>query len=655
MILVVLCILVLSLGNDVTASFRVDDVLIRFIVNATPALFSPSRVFLQLCTSYGKIFIFMISIILSSNYLIHNIRNFYEELDPKIFNDLEHQNLYMLNLDCDYAIDILRQAHSKRMFVAPMKWLLFQDRKTMADNNDNVNLTFTYNDTMLESFEDLDIYPDSDVILARRFDGDFLELLSIYRPSPQRGVMWENRGNWTFENGLRMSTFDVASARRKDLQQTALKSCLVITNPETMNHLTDFKDKTIDPVTKTNYPWILHLVNRMNATVSFEITNNWGFLSKNGSWSGMSGMLQRREIDIGGTATFFVPERVGVVQFIQLYTHTSLRFVFRRPLLSTVSNIFTLPFQRNVWIALAIFLMLVFSLLYFSIKWEYYCNRKTKSAAYWNQLNPNKPTISDNFFILLGAFSQQGYSYEPYRVSSRIVTLMLLLASLSFYAAYTANIVGLLQSSTDSIKTLPDLLNSPLKMGVHNIVYSKYYFQSFRDPVRKAILEQRIEPKGSKANWVSVEEGVTRIRNELFAFHGEIGTVYQLMQDTYLEEEKCGLTEIDFLNHLYPLLAVQKQSPYLEIFKTGALKLREYGLKYREEYRLYTRKPVCSSQTRFITIGFTECYFALVIMGYGILLSIIIFVLELLWHKRQTMHVIKEMSNSEINIVECLD
>jgi len=64
MILVILCILVLSLGNDVTASFRVDDVLIRFIVNATPVLFSPSRVFLQLCTNYGKIFIFMISMMI---------------------------------------------------------------------------------------------------------------------------------------------------------------------------------------------------------------------------------------------------------------------------------------------------------------------------------------------------------------------------------------------------------------------------------------------------------------------------------------------------------------------------------------------------------------------------------------------------------------
>lgn len=41
---------------------------------------------------------------------------------------------------------------------------------------------------------------------------------------------------------------------------------LQMTDPNTINHLTDFKDKAIDPVTKANYPWILHLVKRMNAT-----------------------------------------------------------------------------------------------------------------------------------------------------------------------------------------------------------------------------------------------------------------------------------------------------------------------------------------------------------------------------------------------------
>lgn len=111
------------------------------------------------------------------------------------------------------------------MFIAPTKWLLFQDRRTVIDN---VNVTSLYDDSMLEVFEDLAVYPDSDVVLAQRFDGDFLHLTSVYRISPQRKVIWENRGNWTVENGLQMRTFDVASARRRNLQQTTLKSCLVV-------------------------------------------------------------------------------------------------------------------------------------------------------------------------------------------------------------------------------------------------------------------------------------------------------------------------------------------------------------------------------------------------------------------------------------------
>ncbi|CAL1685007.1 unnamed protein product [Lasius platythorax] len=585
---------------------------------------------------------------------MHSIRNFYEEFDSRIYNNLEHRNLYVLNLDCDYAPHVLRQANLKKMFVAPTKWLLLQDRNKSIDNNDNTKLASTYN-SILEIFEDLTVYADSDVVLARKFDGDFLQLMSVYRPSPQRGVIWENRGNWTVKNGLRMKTFDVASARRRNLQQTALKSALVMTDLNTINHLTDFEDKSIDPVTKAGYPWILHLAKRMNATISFEIIDSWGYRIENGSWSGMIGMLERREIDIGGTATFLVSERLGVVQYIQLYTQTSSRFIFRRPLLSTVSNIFTLPFQRNVWIAIGVFLILVFCLLSLSIKWEYHQDIKmTKSAVYWKQLNPSKPTASDNLLNLLGAFTQQGSAYEPFRVSSRIVILMLLLASLSLYAAYTANIVGLLQSTTDSIKTLPDLFNSPLKLGAQDVVYNRHYFKSFQDPVRKEIVEQQIEPKGRKSNWMPIEEGVHRIKNELFAFHGEIGSIYQLIEDTYQEEEKCGLTEIDFLKVLYPLLVIQIQSPYLEIIKNGALKLGEYGLKYREEYRLYTRKPVCSSQTTsFTTIGVTECYFALVIMGYGILFAAIIFALELLWHIKQNARATKKTSDAKN--IDCSD
>jgi len=49
---------------------------------------------------------------------------------------------------------------------------------------------------------------------------------------------------------------------------------------------------------------------------------------------------------------------------------------------------------------------------------------------------------------------------------------MLLLASLNLYAAYTANIVALLQSPTDSIQTLSDLLHNPLTLAVKDRPYA---------------------------------------------------------------------------------------------------------------------------------------------------------------------------------------
>lgn len=39
-----------------------------------------------------------------------------------------------------------------------------------------------------------------------------------------------------------------------------------MTDPDTIDHLTDYENKHIDPTTKANYPWMLNIVDRMNAT-----------------------------------------------------------------------------------------------------------------------------------------------------------------------------------------------------------------------------------------------------------------------------------------------------------------------------------------------------------------------------------------------------
>lgn len=51
-----------------------------------------------------------------------------------------------------------------------------------------------------------------------------------------------------------------------------------------------------------------------------------------------------------------------------------------------------------------------------------------------------------------------------------------------------------------------------------------------------------------------------------FAFFSEVGSGYDQIKKTFLEHEKCGLTEIPFLG-LYPWFVIQKNSPLKEILK----------------------------------------------------------------------------------------
>lgn len=76
----------------------------------------------------------------------------------------------------------------------------------------------------------------------------------------------------------------------------------------------------------------------------------------------------------------------------------------------------------------------------------------------------------------IGAISQQGTDVEPKSVSGKIATVFAFISLMFLYTSYSANIVALLQSTTDSIRTLDDLLSSRIKLGVEDIVYAHYYF-----------------------------------------------------------------------------------------------------------------------------------------------------------------------------------
>jgi hypothetical protein len=86
------------------------------------------------------------------------------------------------------------------------------------------------------------------------------------------------------------------------------------------------------------------------------------------------------------------------------------------------------------------------------------------------------------------------------------------------------------------------------------------------DPLRRAIYTQKISHPGRTSNFLSLHEGLERVRKGLFAFHHELGVGYKIVSDTFLEEEKCGLqTVICFVDFVDPWVSVSKQNSFQEI------------------------------------------------------------------------------------------
>lgn len=135
------------------------------------------------------------------------------------------------------------------------------------------------------------------------------------------------------------------------------------------------------------------------------------------------------------------------------------------------------------------------------------------------------------------------------------------------YTSYTANIVALLQSTSDSIRTLADLSKSNIELGVQDTPYSRVLFPLENDPIRRKIFLEKIEPPNQPKRYYNASYGVERIRNEFFGFHMEYGICYKHIKSTFLEHEKCGLKQISFLRTIDPRYGIPKNSPYKEIFK----------------------------------------------------------------------------------------
>ncbi|XP_053614291.1 glutamate receptor 1 isoform X2 [Plodia interpunctella] len=518
----------------------------------------------------------------------------------------DHYTMFLLDAHCPGFDDVIASAISRKLFATPYRWLILDDRQH-------------------ELHPDWPMYSDSDVVVAQRTE-DGYKMTEIHKPSNSSSMVYYPRGYYNATTATLADTRPSRTLfrRRRDVMGAPITMSNVIQDSNsTQYHLPreDRLELQYDVVAKVCWVNVKIAFEMLNATPRYIFSHRWGYKQR-GEWDGMINDLHTGNAELGTNCLVSDPQRLSVITYTDTLSSFRVRFIFRQPPLSYVSNIFSLPFSSSVWVAVAVCAAIATAAFYVTSKWE------AKGGTSPTQLDGS---MGDALLLTMSAVSQQGCVLEPRRVSGRIMLWIFFAALMALYAAYSANIVVLLQAPSKSIRTLAQLANSKLTIAANDVDYNHFVFKLYPDPVRVAI-SKRLEPEKGRGQFYDIKDGVERIRQGLFAFHSIVEPVYRQIEKTFLEYEKCDLVEVDYLNGFEPLVPVKKDSPYLELLRIVFKQIRESGIQSAVNRRMQIPKPHCSGQVAaFSSVGILDLKPVMLLMVYGTLLSVGILFVEILF------------------------
>ncbi|XP_052873622.1 ionotropic receptor 75a-like [Anopheles cruzii] len=251
--------------------------------------------------------------------------------------------------------------------------------------------------------------------------------------------------------------------------------------------------------------------------------------------------------------------------------------------------------------------------------------------------------VSKSILLFLGGVCQQGLSEIPHLSSGRCTSFFILLFGYLMFQYYSASIVGsLLMEQPKSIKTLRNLIDSRLTLGIEDIPYSRDYFVRTTDADSLELHRTRIEyyderTGRNESHFLPAEAGLRMVRAGGYAFHVAISAAYRIIRETFGEREICELSEIDMfpVSSQWMIAIVQKNSPYRDVITYGLRRLNEAGLMQRQRRVWQEPKPKCVRQIAptDLIVGGDAVASAFMLLIAGVALSAGVLIGEVLWHR----------------------
>ena len=428
--------------------------------------------------------------------------------------------------------------------------------------------------------------------------------------------------------------------RRADMEGHHLRAAAAL-NPPYIYYLED--NCTSTKCFKGSYSRIWsNLQTKMNFTYTIRKESVWG-VKINGTWHGLIGMCERKEIDIAPADLGVTKDRSSVADFLPGITPTYQQLYIRNPAASNNWQAYLEPFQPSCWIVIIGFLTFIPFLV-------------AAILSYGNERCAEEYGLIGSFIFVSKAMIMRTTSTMPFSYSSRITFFTIMLAGSFLYWHWEASVISFLSvRKTDlPIRTLKDVLEKTnLKLLLHRGTLYVDEFRHAKEPYKVKLYKERIEPYLS--DYPLVKEDVSKMlaADSSYALYDSIVTK---QYDPYLS---CKIIDTGVIyNRITFNFAMPKNSQYYAAFYYHISKLKEGGVikRYQNE-----EEPTAQNCPDFSGKAITggQCFTAFLTLMIGAGVSSVWFIFEWLIPKTTFSSLLdtgnrnsEKITNSGVNIDE---
>ncbi|XP_046994127.1 glutamate receptor ionotropic, delta-2-like [Schistocerca americana] len=488
---------------------------------------------------------------------------------------------------------------------------------------------------------------DSDVTWATpRASGDLL-LQQLTRDHLAGTTVQRPLGSWSPVAGLVCHDHCRSQGFRRNLWGPILRVGTVVTDLPLDNlgqRLSDVEGKYVDTMARFGWGLTNILSQKLNFTTVLYATASFGYKrqSENNTVDGLVGMLERGLVDVGSAGLVMVEDRLSRIDYAGPSRLWVSKIMFRHPAVVTVQGTLFRPLAPRLWLCV----VLVFAALALVAR-----------AVCWAHGRPTLHAWGDTFLLVASASTRNlhpqlfasripisvfVYSYSVPKLlfagssqsadwpSWRILLVVSLVCAMLLDTHYSAAIVSsLLLPPPRTINTKEDLLQSPLEFGIENISYVHNLIEMSEDPVVRSLYLKKVAPPGAvRSNYFSLEEGMTKVATEMFAFHSQEFQMYPLVEKLFTEHDKCALVTIPLLAPRMTYVAVGKNSPLRETFTVGMRTMWEQGHLSHLRMRWNSKKPSCIDDRDFASVDLATISPAFMLLVSAMLLSLLLLLQE---------------------------